>query len=282
MATHRRSGLLLLLIAAALSVLVAHFPQAASSQNVNGEVVRGLPCVKRLNQLYCDNGGGFDYPTSAIDTFIDDNKKLMRRMYGSLIQEEVEVVENVQTPASTTFVRTVRNFGGSRFRRSVEEGFLEEFLLEDEVYNDIDANFSSVAVGNDEKAFEKVSLHFGKRGKRQAGFPGVDKKKGNRMDACEARTEVTTPYWATNSNGKVRAIVNNDNFEQAVHQEICTVSRTLRCAGDCQCEQKYKWHRLLAYDPNNDCEGVFMDWFLFPSCCSCRCLRNPLLRNNQG
>ena len=28
--------------------------------------------------------------------FIDDNKKLMRRMYGSLIQEEVEVVENVQ------------------------------------------------------------------------------------------------------------------------------------------------------------------------------------------
>ena len=33
---------------------------------------------------------------SAIDTFIDDNKKLMRRMYGSLIQEEVEVVENVQ------------------------------------------------------------------------------------------------------------------------------------------------------------------------------------------
>ena len=52
------------------------------------------------------------------------------------------------------------------------------------------------------------------------------------------------------------------------------MSRTLRCAGDCQCEQKYKWHRLLAYDPNNDCEGVFMDWFLFPSCCSCRCELN--------
>ena len=33
---------------------------------------------------------------SAIDSFIDDNKKLMRRMYGSLIQEELEVVENVQ------------------------------------------------------------------------------------------------------------------------------------------------------------------------------------------
>ena len=45
---------------------------------------------------------------------------------------------------------------------------------------------------------------------------------------------------------------------------------TLRCSRDCACEQKYKWHRLLAYDPNNDCAGVFMDWFLFPSCCVCR------------
>ena len=45
---------------------------------------------------------------------------------------------------------------------------------------------------------------------------------------------------------------------------------TLRCNRDCSCEQKYKWHRLLSYDPNNDCSGIFMDWFLFPSCCTCR------------
>ena len=46
----------------------------------------------------------------------------------------------------------------------MEEGFLEEFLLEDEAYNDIDANFSSVVVvDNEDKAFEKISLHFGKR-----------------------------------------------------------------------------------------------------------------------
>ena len=46
----------------------------------------------------------------------------------------------------------------------MEEGFLEEFLLGDEAYNDIDANFSSVVVAdNDERAFEKISLHFGKR-----------------------------------------------------------------------------------------------------------------------
>lgn len=46
---------------------------------------------------------------------------------------------------------------------------------------------------------------------------------------------------------------------------------TSRCSEDCGCEQKYKWHRLLAYDPSDDCAGIFMDWFLFPSCCVCRC-----------
>ena len=40
--------------------------------------------------------------------------------------------------------------------------------------------------------------------------------------------------------------------------------------------QKYKWHRLLAYDPNNDCAGIFMDWFLYPSCCVCRHISFPL------
>lgn len=42
-----------------------------------------------------------------------------------------------------------------------------------------------------------------------------------RVDVCDSRVEVTTPFWATNSKGKVRAIVNNKEFEQAVHQEFC-------------------------------------------------------------
>ena len=87
---------------------------------------------------------------------------------------------------------------------------------------------------------------------------------------------MSTPFWASNSNGKVRAILNNKEFEQAVHQEICSGGLTLRCNRDCSCEQKYKWHRLLAYDPNNDCAGIFMDWFLFPACCSCRLVKSTL------
>lgn len=43
-----------------------------------------------------------------------------------------------------------------------------------------------------------------------------------RSDACESTVEVVTPYWAANSSGKIRAIVNTQHFEQAVHQEVCS------------------------------------------------------------
>ena len=53
----------------------------------------------------------------------------MRRMYGDPVQEEPapEPLPHIPgTPASTTlFVqRMVRNFGGARFKRSVQEGKL--------------------------------------------------------------------------------------------------------------------------------------------------------------
>lgn len=44
----------------------------------------------------------------------------------------------------------------------------------------------------------------------------------HRLDACESKIEIVTPYWASNSAGKVRAIVNTQHFEQAIHQEVCT------------------------------------------------------------
>ena len=43
----------------------------------------------------------------------------------------------------------------------------------------------------------------------------------SRSDVCFSRVEIVTPYWASNSNGRVRAILNNKEFEQAIHQEIC-------------------------------------------------------------
>jgi len=287
----------------------------------NTGFINGYPCVQRFNQLYCV-GKGLEYPTEGIDGYIDDNKELMRRMYGNLIKDEepapppAPAPKNPRTPASTIPLppnnqRAVRNFGGQRFKRDVLEGFMEDLIIRDEDeeeevaeeteeeqqqqpdfwqsffaenYAELFSAFN-ISSGQDQEVFKQLVTSGlananANRPKRQAGFPGAtqNKDKSNLVDVCDSHTEVTTPYWATNNKGKVRAIVNNKQFEQAVHQEICGNSETPRCHRECRCEQKYKWHRLLAYDPNNpNCGGIFMDWFLFPSCCTCRCRRNPLI-----
>jgi len=272
------------------TVLVCLVPLLSSMdvKNGAGEIIRGLPCVKRLNQLSCSSGGS-SYPAKAIDVFIDDNKALLRRMYGELQEPRtitrttVRVVRTFSGPTSFAvsapliqgqFASPPQNLGfSSRFRRDVLEGTLEEMLEEEEAEPEPEPVRRRRGTNStiDEEEHQR-------RSKRQADFPGTpDQNKGNKEDVCESKVEIVTPYWASNSNGKVRAILNNKEFEQAIHQEICTKSSTARCSRDCSCEQKYKWHRLLAYDPNNDCAGIFMDWFLFPSCCVCRCNKNPFL-----
>jgi len=232
----------------------------AQGEAPGGEIVSGLPCVKRLSQLHCGSAGK-SYPGKAIDKFIDDNKALLRRMYGEL-----------QEPKTVTTVRVVRTFKKSsttsRFRRDVLEGTLEEML------EDVDDVGDAADVGD-----ARSNRTDSERVRRQSDFPGSPSSKdtSGKEDVCKSQVEIVTPYWASNSNGKVRAVLNNKEFEQAIHQEICSKSSTPRCSRDCSCEQKYKWHRLLAYDPNNDCSGIFMDWFLFPSCCACRCNKNPFL-----
>lgn len=191
----------------------------ALGYEIQGQIIRGVPCVKRNFQLYCPTAGN-TYPLDKIETFIDENKALIKRMYGSF---------------------TIP--GGARVRRA--------------------PGVPDVHTGD--SYFRHV---------RQAKPPLPDAQAVNntgRIDACESKTEIMTPYWALNSARKLRAIVNTMHFEQAIHQEVCSKQSTSRCSGDCGCEQKYKWHRLLAYDPNDDCAGIFMDWFLFPSCCVCRC-----------
>ncbi|XP_026756181.1 protein spaetzle 3 [Galleria mellonella] len=192
----------------------------ALGYELQGQIVRGIPCVKRNYQLYCPTAGSA-YPLDKIENFIDENKALIKRMYGTFT-----------TP------------GGSRVRRA--PGVPD--------------------VHSGDSFFRHV---------RQTNTPlppdAQNVNATDRVDACESKTTITTPYWAMNSASKLRAIVNTMHFEQAIHQEVCSKTTTSRCSGDCGCEQKYKWHRLLAYDPNNDCMGIFMDWFLFPSCCVCRC-----------
>ncbi|KYM96137.1 hypothetical protein ALC62_13188, partial [Cyphomyrmex costatus] len=96
-------------------------------------------------------------------------------------------------------------------------------------------------------------------------------------NACEVKEEVVAPYWATNTRGEILALLNLYPFEQYVHWEKCTFeNKQMHCRDGCRCEQQYRLHRLLAYDPNNECRGIFSDWFKFPSCCTCRCYDLPL------
>lgn len=246
---------------------------------IRGEVIRGVPCIKRFHQLFCPTAGN-SYPIERIERFIDDNKSLMRRMYGEF-QMTTEygppAREVFETPASTTATGPpgappggVPGVPGAARRRSLVKRGAED-------HNATVADAPPPPPPPDpvldaERAGGAAESFFGKvRSTRQSFRNNQSQSETGRVDACESKVEIVTPYWASNSAGKIRAIVNTQHFEQAIHQEVCAKSQTKRCTGDCGCEQKYKWHRLLAYDPDNDCKGIFMDWFLFPSCCVCRC-----------
>lgn len=96
-------------------------------------------------------------------------------------------------------------------------------------------------------------------------------------NACPVKEEVVAPFWANNTRGEVLALLNLYPFEQYVHWEKCTNElKQMWCRDGCRCEQQFRLHRLLAYDPHNECRGIFSDWFRFPSCCICKCYDIPL------
>uniref|UniRef100_A0A182MB17 Uncharacterized protein n=1 Tax=Anopheles culicifacies TaxID=139723 RepID=A0A182MB17_9DIPT len=49
--------------------------------SIHGDVIRGVPCIKKYHQLFCPTAGN-TYPSDKIEMFIDENKALMKRMYG--------------------------------------------------------------------------------------------------------------------------------------------------------------------------------------------------------
>ncbi|KAK9883796.1 hypothetical protein WA026_001991 [Henosepilachna vigintioctopunctata] len=96
------------------------------------------------------------------------------------------------------------------------------------------------------------------------------------VNACPVKEEVVAPFWANNTRGEVLALLNMYPFEQYVHWEKCSFeNKQMYCREGCRCEQQYRLHRLLAYDPQNECKGIFSDWFRFPSCCVCKCYGLP-------
>lgn len=212
---------------------------------IRGDIIRGTPCIKRYHQLFCPTAGN-SYPIDRIELFIDENKALIRRMFG-----EFQLTTEYGPPGQEVYETDRRRRSGGGLGGSV-------------------GGTTGFTGGGGSSYFNKARAARQAAGGLRAPTTNSTSDTG-RVDACQSKVEIVTPYWAANSAGKIRAIVNTQHFEQAVHQEVCSKVQTNHCAGDCGCEQKYKWHRLLAYDPDNDCKGIFMDWFLFPSCCVCRC-----------
>ncbi|XP_058450663.1 protein spaetzle 3 [Malaya genurostris] len=254
--------------------------------NVRGDVIKGVPCVKKNHQLFCPTAGN-SYPIDKIETFIDENKALMKRMYGDFemtsrnpppLQPSRKRKRHLQeTDDHFTILPELMDLYGVPGSPDAPEMFVNG--AGDSYFGKLrnkrqSQNRANGAGGNGGGSSSGSSNGSGSNSNRSNGRQGSTDSSGEstgRVDACESKIEIVTPYWASNSAGKVRAIVNTQHFEQAIHQEVCSKTQTSRCSGDCGCEQKYKWHRLLAYDPDNDCKGIFMDWFLFPSCCVCRC-----------
>lgn len=101
---------------------------------------------------------------------------------------------------------------------------------------------------------------------------GAGKEAAKGYPACPIAQEVVAPYWANNTRGETLALLNVYPFEQYIHWEKCAhEGEQMFCREGCKCEQQYRLHRLLAFDPKSECRGIFADWFRFPGSCTCVC-----------
>lgn len=65
------------------------------------------------------------------------------------------------------------------------------------------------------------NLPHGERIRRSSASFSSKFNDHNKIDTCESAVEIVTPYWASNSAGKIRAIVNTQHLQQAIQQEVC-------------------------------------------------------------
>ncbi|KAL1497438.1 hypothetical protein ABEB36_008412 [Hypothenemus hampei] len=224
---------------------------------------------------YCAHAGQL-YPWKAVKRFVKDNQGLMRRMYGDqrhghVLKAELDDIEDLDMnenehwrPTSVRFAKYLHdddNYLEASMEYSDDINEEESRYLKDDLTND-DVLNTKFVISEQEAAVAiklaelKAAAHF--------------------RNACPVKEEVVAPFWANNTRGEVLALLNMYPFEQYVHWEKCTFEhRQMYCREGCRCEQQYRLHRLLAYDPNNECRGIFSDWFRFPSCCVCKCYDMP-------
>ncbi|KAI1303568.1 hypothetical protein HDE_02113 [Halotydeus destructor] len=150
-----------------------HGHQLDLSDPLDSVSQRGEKAMKKINR-------------DLIDMYIEDNKALVKRMFG-----EYESPENEHSP--TDGHHSYSTYDGTPMDRASPG-------------------------------------HGSRRAKRAYGKYGTD---NSRTDSCESAVEIVTPYWASNSAGKIRAIVNTQHLQQAIQQEVChpaLIKGSLGCA----------------------------------------------------
>ncbi|XP_046686849.1 LOW QUALITY PROTEIN: protein spaetzle 4-like [Homalodisca vitripennis] len=265
-----------------------------------------IPCDFRT-QTWCTIPGTA-YPWRAVRRFVYENHGLMRRMYGderhiSVLRSEIEsndveyqsdsgwsfhdsILKNYKprpesVPSSTSTTTTTAE---PSTRPSTQEPATESAnpytlssseLFTTDINLDTTAEYESTTVSEVQEKSQPVHQpELFEKDHATTEETQMYKLRG--VNACPVKEEVVAPFWANNTRGEVLALLNLYPFEQYVHWERCTFeNKQMFCRQGCRCEQQYRLHRLLAYDPSNDCRGIFSDWFKFPSCCVCRCYDLP-------
>lgn len=266
-----------------------------------------------MNEVgYCTQPGSA-YPWSSVRRYILENQGFVKRMYGEqrqsqIVRDEIHMlnskyymdytpgyrngktedvdddsgdvlqsIELNQANVSTKVSNETQSFNLDNITVSsikedeerVEADISTTPLTENLINIDTSQLFSDQE--NIDQTTETVVEDQAEPDKPQKGF-----------NACPITQEVVAPYWANNTRGETLALLNVYPFEQYIHWEKCAFEgEQMFCRDGCRCEQQYRLHRLLAFDPKNECRGVFADWFRFPGCCVCICYNNQERINNR-
>ncbi|XP_043246871.1 uncharacterized protein LOC122394209 isoform X2 [Amphibalanus amphitrite] len=94
------------------------------------------------------------------------------------------------------------------------------------------------------------------------------------QSACDYWEELRSPFYAMNTHSEWKTLINMPNYETYIHMEHCKEDKSQgRCAEGCRCTQKFTIRNMPVYDRDiNGCDVIYMDEFLFPSHCDCKCL----------
>ncbi|KAL2733731.1 protein spaetzle 4-like isoform X2 [Vespula squamosa] len=235
----------------------------------NNETVTHTQIVREQNLSINEISGQVDRIDEKIDEKVKDKleEPTEQTEVPELDIEDDSNIESLDAPTSST-VFTEDSFDVGK-ETTIHETFVSDDQQKFRPRPEYRPSTRPATVNMEGQLYQDVAA------KDQQQEQPVLKLRG--VNACPVKEEVVAPFWANNTRGEVLALLNLYPFEQYVHWEKCThENKQMYCRDGCRCEQQYRLHRLLAYDPNNECRGIFSDWFKFPSCCVCRCYDLPL------